>query len=1248
MTTFASSLPFPSDPLVARVSAAAAPDHALRVQVALVEAVLDAKGLGPALHAVAELLARTWQARAWSLLRVDDWNGSTGLVYPWEEDAREAHHHVDLSLLSTVRHDDGQAGQAIALHGPVWAGETASLWLPVWSDDTPVAVLHWQGLASGAADAGRQPLLALASRQLGLLARSELARSGLETQKEHLRRLSLVAAHATSGVIVADSDGRIEWVNEGFTRITGVAADQAVGCDAWELFRLGPEPEAAAQRLERAVRARRHFRLQYEAARPLPAGGTEPYWAEIEAAHVLDEHRARFVYLGVLTDITERQRHTDQLERERRWLDTLIEHLPVSLFIIDPTDLRLMQVNRQAEREFGVRREELLGQSPAQAYGHRLTELLVPSVRRALRDESWIEDDIVWATRARGERRLNVRYLTLRHHDGVPHALMVVARDVTDAHKAQAALLESEARFREFVDTVDDHVFITTPDRRSYDYLGPRLYHFWGVTPQELTVDPACAYERIPAEDRAVIEQRRQMEEQLQPTDVLHRVVHPDRGLRWMRTRTRSQRRADGSICVYGISTDVTAEHDRERELQRARDLAEAASLAKSQFMANMSHEIRTPMNGILGMTELLLGTALSEKQRRFAQAVYRSGENLLEIINDILDFSRIEAGKMELARSDFVLRSVVEDTLELLAPRAHEKRLELTFREAPGVPPLVHGDALRLRQVLTNLVANAIKFTESGEVVVDLACREAPPELAPPVEPDQTAVVLAFTVRDTGIGIEADVLPRLFSAFTQANSGTAKRYGGTGLGLAISRQLVDLMGGQIEVRSLPGMGSEFSFTVPVCVSPFSNAAAELDALDMPNLKVLVVEDHDTNRAVLENMLGAWGLDVTCAVDGQAALEVIERESREGRRFDLALVDMQMPRLNGLQFARVLRETRPELPTKLILLSSVSSPDDVRLAHEVGFQRYLAKPVRKVELRQAILGVSSTPSRVSAPAPRYPHQVLVVEDNPVNQEVIQQMLRRLGCQVHIAASGLEGLRSLCEHRFELVLMDIQMPGMDGVETLRWFRRGPGGRFAFVTAPQTPVVAVTANALGGDEERFLDQGFNDYLSKPFRQNQLLAVLARWLPEAEPLAAMEPEPAVPMPDSSSPETRMRTPDPDVFDAQAVQRLRDLDPKGENQLLDRLFRTFEASLQRLIPQMVEAHDVRDVATIRLTAHTLKSSCASVGALKLSTQCADIEAVIRNGSAEPLDERIVAVRDEADRVLDSLKHYLKDAPPA
>ncbi|WP_019559173.1 MULTISPECIES: response regulator [Caldimonas] len=1104
--------PLPAESLAAE----AALDRGARER-AVVDAVLDAPGLGAALRAVGCRLAALFQARDWAVWRVDDWNGQCGLIYPWSEDAHPARHHVDLDAITTVRHDDRQGGCAIARQAPWWSQDADRIWVPVWDDQAPAGLLELRGarLTDEAADG---TLLRLACRQLGLMARVEAATVGL-------------------------------------------------------------------------------------------------------------------------------QRRTEQIERERRWLDDLIEHLPVSLFVIDPLDLRLIQVNRQAEREFGLRREDLIGRPPEDAYGRQLAAILRPSVQRALAGHGmWIEEEILWSTHRRGQRHVDVRYITLRRDDGTPHALLVVARDVTDRRKAEQALLESEARFRELVDTLEDHVFITTPDRSHFEYLSPRVYPFWGLTPQEVVSDPGRAWAHVPEEDRALLARCRHMEEALQPTDVVHRVRHPERGLRWLRTRTRSQRRADGSIRVYGISTDVTAEHEREADLQRARDLAEAASQAKSQFMANMSHEIRTPMNGILGMTELLLGTALTDKQRRFAQAVYRSGENLLEIINDILDFSRIEAGKMELATSDFVLRSVVEDTLELLAPRAHDKRLELSFREAPGVPPLVHGDPLRLRQVLTNLVANAIKFTESGEVVVEVRCHETP-QGASNGAADQRRVELEFLVRDTGIGIEPEVLPRLFSPFTQANSSTTKRYGGTGLGLAISRQLVELMGGHIDVHSEPGRGSTFRVRVPVGVSPFSNAAAELDALDMPKLRVLVVEDHETNREVLEQMLSAWGLQVSAAASGQAGLDLVEHEHRAGRRFDLALVDMQMPGLDGVQFARSLRQHPAGTGTKLILLSSMSSPDDARLAHEAGFQRFLTKPVRKVELRQAILGVSATPARSRAPEACFPHRVLVVEDNPVNQEVIQQMLRRLGCQVHLAASGLEGLRALCEHRFDLVLMDIQMPGMDGVDTLRWFRKGPGGRFAFLTPPHVPVVAVTANALGGDQERFLDQGFNDYLSKPFRQNQLLAVLARWLPEAEPLAGVETAPPTPPLVAPAVEISMRTPDPDVFDPQAVQRLRELDPKGDNQLLDRLFRTFEASLQRLIPQMVEAHQAQDLATIRLTAHTLKSSCASVGALKLSAHCAEIETLIRGGSAEPLEERIAAVREESDRVLASLRAYLHQA---
>jgi CheY-like chemotaxis protein len=350
----------------------------------------------------------------------------------------------------------------------------------------------------------------------------------------------------------------------------------------------------------------------------------------------------------------------------------------------------------------------------------------------------------------------------------------------------------------------------------------------------------------------------------------------------------------------------------------------------------------------------------------------------------------------------------------------------------------------------------------------------------------------------------------------------------------------------------------------------------------------------------------------------------------------MALVDMQMPRLDGIGFARALREAGIQPGMKLVLLSSVSSPDDVRSAHDAGFDRFVAKPIRKAELRQALLGVTSARVEGAGSLARLNRHVLVVEDNRVNQEVIGQMLRRLGCEVRVASSATEGLRALCEQSFDLVLMDIQMPGMDGIEALHWFRRGGNGRYAFVTPSSTPVVAVTANALGGDEQRFLDLGFDDYLSKPFRQSQLLAMLNRKLTLSAPMPLDEaPEPGMARPAVPAPISA-------VLDAQALARLRELDPRGENRLLERVLKAFETSVARLLPQLQDSRRLGDRTGIRHVAHTLKSSSASIGAIKLSQQCAEIEAMIRLDKVEDLDARVDAMCAEVEIVLQALRSLM------
>jgi signal transduction histidine kinase/CheY-like chemotaxis protein/HPt (histidine-containing phosphotransfer) domain-containing protein len=937
----------------------------------------------------------------------------------------------------------------------------------------------------------------------------------------------------------------------------------------------------------------------------------------------------------------------NQASEAAQQFNVLIQSLPEAVFLFNAQTLEVLALNAAAEQQFSLTRSQVLGKRLDEAFHPALAAMAEPALRESIQrsevgqdtnlpKEAWTQQ-FDWSPHPetpQSVRTVQVSNVVIQDATGQAMWLMALARDVTQEQRAKRDLSEAQAVLHQFAETVDESLFVTNPERTVFHFLAGSLFDVWGVTRGRLAAEPGCLLNQVIEEDRGIIAQRMASERAGKPGDFSFRIHHPTKGRRWLRSRTRSVITSEGELRVYGTVTDVTVDKQRETELRMARDAAESASMAKSQFLANMSHEIRTPMNGILGMTELLLGTPLKDEQRRFAQAVYRSGESLLEIINDILDFSKIEAGKMELALADFSLRGVVEDTLELLAPRAHEKGLDLSFREEPDLPPSVQGDALRLRQVLTNLVANAIKFTQSGEVVVDL-------HRLPQGGPDE--LWLEFAIRDTGIGIEADKLPRLFSAFTQVSSDMSRRYGGTGLGLAISKQLVELMGGQLRVKSAPGQGSEFTFTIRLRHAIDPHLTMPVDELQLPALRVLVVDDHATNRTILKNILGAWGMTVTLAEDGQQALEILNQKDNLESGFDLALVDMNMPRLNGLALAQAVTSGGRHGHMRMVLLSSTSSPDDANAALAAGFDRFLPKPIRKAELRQTIVGLRVAHGQADAgPAaePLLSGHVLVVEDNPVNQEVIGQMLRSLGLKVRMASGAMHGLRSLCEAHFDLVLMDIMMPGMDGVEAVSWFRRGPGARFQFKTPSTTPVIAVTANALEGDEERFLSLGFNDYLSKPFRQNQLLTMLTRYLrpnfamaapPSSGPVTASQPAlPAVPNGASG-----MQS----VLDNTALDRLRELDPSGQNKLMQRVVAAFETSVARMLPQVQQASQNNDRDGMRHVAHTLKSSSASIGALRLSKMCAELETIIRTQREDDTAPYVVSICAEVDVVLQALR---------
>jgi PAS domain S-box-containing protein len=969
------------------------------------------------------------------------------------------------------------------------------------------------------------------------------------------------------------------------------------------------------------------FRAEY---RMIARDGTV-HWFHDEAAVIRDETGRPAYFHGFLLDITEQRKlaealrsSEEQLRQQRQYFESLVEINPTAVVTVD-RDGVVTSWNLAAEELFGYSRDE--------AIGRNLDDLVVG---QDLRRQAVSYDEALRAGRFHAVTRRARR-------DGTLADVELIVVPVIEGSEATGYLviyhdiseLQRQKQYYQSLLEASPTAIVTIDPDHQVTSWNPAAEKLFGYGREEAIGQDIDA---LVANSEAVHHEAVQLNRQTREAGQVRlttRRTRKDGSLVDVDVRAVPIRVGHEMVGLYAIYHDIS-------ELQRAREQAETATQAKSAFLATMSHEIRTPMNAVIGMTGLLVDTELTPEQRTYAEVIRSSGEALMAIIDDILDFSKIEAGRLDLERRPFDLRSCVESALELVATSASGKGLNLAYLFDQRLPSAIVGDATRLRQILINLLNNAIKFTDTGEVVLSVNGKA--------LESDEEQVGrwhrLHFAVRDSGIGIPKDRQSSLFESFSQVDASTTRRYGGTGLGLAISKRLCELMGGTIWVESQVGMGSTFNFTIQAEQAPgLAPADQQGPPTQLHGRRVLIVDDNATNRRILVRQAETWGMLARDTASPAQALEWIRR----GDPFDLAILDMQMPEMDGVGLAEEIGRYRDPRALPLLLLTSLGSREGVR--GDVELAASLTKPIKPSQLYDTLMNIlGATPAGVEAAAfregpferlaERVPLRILVAEDNVVNQQFALLVLQKLGYRAEVTGNGLEALQALEREPYDVVLMDVQMPTMDGLEaTRRIHQRWPERR-------RPHIIAATASAMEEEREACLAAGMDDYLSKPIRVDELAAALRRCRPH------VAPQP--PAPAAGSGEGAQVPPEQEpqghpaiagVLQTPALERL--VETIGDDRsLLTALIDTFLGDAPRLVEAARRGLEHGQTDEVRRAAHTLKSNGATFGASSLSELSRQLEALARSGTLEGADELITRIDAEYERVRIALETVREGRP--